>query len=303
MTESLFTSQTPDVGKTDLSDGGAGLVRATTMYAVVAGTISAIRWFTSVTVPPGTPIVGLWTPTSDIAGTRLASDVNVTTPFSSGAWVTQAITPTHVAANTYFLPTIVQDTRYVAASGFFTAAGLSNGNLRAIKGGTDPLAGGFTLGDGKLAFGGSAFPDNSSGTQNCYFVDVVFTADGASENHNVTCSATLSLALAAADKKGAKVAVSALLSLVAAETGGKSGASVTVSVALGLAIAASRTPPVAAASTGSWWSLVSILQEAASEETYQIQRDPIACPNDGEPLRTGPHGELYCPFDGWRWSG
>lgn len=23
-----------------------------------------------------------------------------------------------------------------------------------------------------------------------------------------------------------------------------------------------------------------------------------SCPNDGEPLRTGPSGQLYCPFDG-----
>lgn len=28
--------------------------------------------------------------------------------------------------------------------------------------------------------------------------------------------------------------------------------------------------------------------------------NPVACPNDGEPLRPGPDGEPYCPFDGWR---
>jgi uncharacterized Zn finger protein (UPF0148 family) len=28
----------------------------------------------------------------------------------------------------------------------------------------------------------------------------------------------------------------------------------------------------------------------------------VACPNDGEPLRTGPDGQLYCPFDGERFA-
>lgn len=27
---------------------------------------------------------------------------------------------------------------------------------------------------------------------------------------------------------------------------------------------------------------------------------PVACPNDGEPLRTGPDGILFCPYDGWQ---
>jgi len=42
----------------------------------------------------------------------------------------------------------------------------------------------------------------------------------------------------------------------------------------------------------SWESLIDALQ---SEPQSEIS----ACPMCGEPLRGGPHGERFCPFDGW----
>lgn len=53
----------------------------------------------------------------------------------------------------------------------------------------------------------------------------------------------------------------------------------------------------------SYEGLLNILRQNADE--YQQAKDdertfPQACPNDGEPLREGPDGGLYCPFDGWR---
>jgi len=52
----------------------------------------------------------------------------------------------------------------------------------------------------------------------------------------------------------------------------------------------------------SWEQLVSIKQEWAeiAQEAEQERSEPKACPNDGEPMLSGPHGELYCPFDGWQ---
>jgi hypothetical protein len=48
----------------------------------------------------------------------------------------------------------------------------------------------------------------------------------------------------------------------------------------------------------SWEELTAILDERREEAT---RNDPlVACPNDGEPLLTGPDGQLFCPFDGWR---
>jgi len=44
---------------------------------------------------------------------------------------------------------------------------------------------------------------------------------------------------------------------------------------------------------GSWESLISALKP-------ETQPPLSACPNDGEPLVTGPDGRPFCPYDGWR---
>lgn len=48
-----------------------------------------------------------------------------------------------------------------------------------------------------------------------------------------------------------------------------------------------------------WQQLLSILKEAADEHRAEQSQPPQACPNDGEPLTSGPDGELFCRFDGW----
>jgi len=53
----------------------------------------------------------------------------------------------------------------------------------------------------------------------------------------------------------------------------------------------------------SWEQLLDIAREAADLADDERRRAPEACPNDGEPLRRGPSGELYCRFDGYVWSG
>lgn len=49
-----------------------------------------------------------------------------------------------------------------------------------------------------------------------------------------------------------------------------------------------------------WDQLVSILREHRENVAAERAADPVACPNDGEPLLPGPDGGLYCPFDSWR---
>jgi len=49
----------------------------------------------------------------------------------------------------------------------------------------------------------------------------------------------------------------------------------------------------------SWEQLLSIRAEQI-EAARESTAPPVACPNDGEPLQAGPHGELFCPFDGWQ---
>ena len=53
----------------------------------------------------------------------------------------------------------------------------------------------------------------------------------------------------------------------------------------------------------SWQQLADIYREAAQEQADLDIQPPTACPNDGQPLKEGPHGELFCDFDGWRWQG
>ena len=52
----------------------------------------------------------------------------------------------------------------------------------------------------------------------------------------------------------------------------------------------------------SWEQLLTIRAEQAedAQRAREAERNPVACPNDGEPLVTGPDGKLFCVFDGYR---
>ena len=50
------------------------------------------------------------------------------------------------------------------------------------------------------------------------------------------------------------------------------------------------------------WDLYSTLQEQAAYIEFYKSTPPVACPNDGTPLLSGPPSEpgiLYCPHDFW----
>lgn len=52
------------------------------------------------------------------------------------------------------------------------------------------------------------------------------------------------------------------------------------------------------------WDLLSTLKQQAEFIAYYKSIPPVACPNDGTPLRQGPTsdpGILYCPHDGWQY--
>mgnify|MGYP006158962415 CR=1 FL=1 len=59
---------------------------------------------------------------------------------------------------------------------------------------------------------------------------------------------------------------------------------------------------VPGASEGSWYGLLDILREGAQQYREDRTRTPQACEECGEPLRTGPRGELFCLFDGSIWG-
>ena len=53
----------------------------------------------------------------------------------------------------------------------------------------------------------------------------------------------------------------------------------------------------------SWEQLADVWRQNENDFREEMRSEPIACPNDGEPLETGPDGYLFCRFDGWRPSG
>lgn len=48
-----------------------------------------------------------------------------------------------------------------------------------------------------------------------------------------------------------------------------------------------------------WQQFIDIYREGLDFARDEVVRRRQACPVDGEPLREGPDGRLYCPFDGW----
>jgi hypothetical protein len=56
---------------------------------------------------------------------------------------------------------------------------------------------------------------------------------------------------------------------------------------------------------GGWWQLHSIIEYAKQEREFWFSQPPMACPNDGEPMRIAPPNEdgteLFCRFDGFRY--
>jgi hypothetical protein len=51
---------------------------------------------------------------------------------------------------------------------------------------------------------------------------------------------------------------------------------------------------------GGWHDLVAIAEQMHRERAEDATRPLVSCPNDGVRLSTGPDGQLFCPFDGWR---
>jgi hypothetical protein len=89
--------------------------------------------------------------------------------------------------------------------------------------------------------------------------------------------------------------------LTAAATGVRTVAG-TAGVVFGALTATGRDRASTPIPQGSWYGLLDILREGTQEYRDERERDPQACLDCGEPLRSGDHGVLYCPFDGSTWG-
>jgi len=179
MSESLHTNQTPASG--DVNNGAAITTGGTFTFAV-DGTVTAIRFWVPAT-NTGTYTVALYQVTADDddppaggTGTLLASASASAGSLTAGQFNQVAITPVPVDTTHFYRAAIHSSSgRIVASGGFFSSAGLTNGNITAIQTGAGSALG--TLRNGTFNEGASlAYPSSTfNGTD--YFADVVFDED------------------------------------------------------------------------------------------------------------------------------
>lgn len=323
MTQSLFTSETPAA---DATDGAPGITTGTTFRATVDGTVTHIRFYVGAATA-GTYTGLLWERTAnDTAGggtgSLLASDTFTGTP-SATAWNTIELDPpiTITAGITYRVGRH-HATDYVATNSFFVSPLVSDDLVADENGETGAHLGLIRQGTFKVD-ASPAYPTDV-GSSACYFVDVVFVPDSglaAVEPDSLAIplalgEPTVALGLTAAPtglsiplalgEPAVSIPAPAPTGLAIPITFGEPtvGTSVTPeSLLIGIEFGTPTAgPTVSSVVVGSWYGLSAVLQEARqlrAEDDAELAR-PSACPHDGEPLLTGPRGELYCPYDGWR---
>ncbi|MFD8075810.1 LamG-like jellyroll fold domain-containing protein [Streptomyces sp. NPDC059718] len=176
----------------------------------------------------------------------------------------------------------------------------------AVSTEADPPLAGSVSGTAAGTFGGltgtAAGTRRVTGMATSLFSAMSGTASG---TRKVTGTAALAGGSLTSSATGRRTVIGS----AAAHLGGLVGTVSSPSVVIGSATASfgalsgtahGRVP--GAPEQGSWYGLLDILREAEQQHREELQRDPVACGDCGEPLRSGPHGELYCPFDGSTWA-
>lgn len=311
MPQSLYTSQTPSL--TNENDGAPGYNLGTGMLFTEAGQVTHLRFFATTSVG-GTYEVGFYETTGHDdgtpAGTLLASKV-LAAPPTPGAWNEVALdTPVIITPNTVLYRPVLRTSqgRYVASSGQFSSAGITNGSIQAYQSGTNPLGVG-TMRNGSLnvAGGSLSYPGLGAPGQAGYYVDVVFVPDSEGgdpvdiDGSLTAPAAGLSGSLTLTDRvSGALAAPVATLTSSLTIAPGVSGALSAPAAGLSALLQSDGVPPAPAASSGGWSAYAGMLSAARQDWSDQRNATPAACPNDGEPLQDV-NGILHCPYDGWQW--
>jgi hypothetical protein len=188
-----------------------------------------------------------------------------------------------------------------------------SGNARNLSAGStavsteaDPPLSGSVTGTATAAFGSltataSGVP-KVLGTATAAFGALTATANGTPK---VIGTATFS----GGSLTGSVTGLRTVVASASAQLGGLTGSATAPShvtgsatAALGGLTATGRDSTPAPVSTGSWYSLLSLVSEGIQLHNEERGRRPVACLNCGEPLRAGPNGELFCLFDGSVWA-
>lgn len=284
MTETLFGATVPSlVNEAD----GIPYALGTRFTTNASGTITHGRWYFPTTIPdPSVQVqIGLFSVASP--GTPLAT---ATFPLGStlGAWNQVAFgTPVAITTGITYEISVWTPLRYVATSGF--GYPISGTNLTA------PSPNGyFTANTPVLVMAAT-----NSGAS--YFADVVFEPGGGASPTGLAIPITFGTPAVSLNRTAAPTGLSIPI------TFGSPAAGITVQpsgLAIPITFGTPRAgPTVLTASQGSWWVLAAIMDENRAYAREARTQEPVACPNDGEPLQLDPDGRLRCRYDGWVWRG
>lgn len=184
---------------------------------------------------------------------------------------------------------------------YSVAGALNTANLGFVDGniGTGTLHRGSSVGNslsaGTYVFVIGEFAGGTS-TNSALTWSGLDTITGGGTAYTADVSIPLASALATTAVRGAVGAVTIGIAEAMTVTSGRDWTGeVGILVTAGIALDQRVTPK-----TGSWYSLLSIREDARAEVAYEAAAYPVACPNDGEPLIVGPDGQKFCPYDGWR---
>lgn len=273
MTESVYTTQTP--GSVN-NDDGNGIVLGMVWKAGVDGSVVGGRVY--VGTKPTTLKMGLYSIADESTGTQLKAVDFVMGNVVNDSWNEILFaTPYAYTANTNLVILYYSSDRYSFLSGFLNSA-VVNGNLTGLQKGIPFANGRFLFPATDLAF------PTGNGNGAGYFADVLFNAAGAGGVDGVV-SGTLGAVTGTAAGQAPTIGV----------VGGTLGA-------VAGAVVATTAAPVVTEHVPSpgWYGLLNIVREAGAMAAADREAPPVACPNDGEPLRSK-NGTLWCPFDGFRW--
>jgi len=132
---------------------------------------------------------------------------------------------------------------------------------------------------------------------------------GGGRNLTAGTTAVSTAALTGGALTGSATGARTVIGSAAAQFGGLTATAVSPSLVTGSATAAfgglaatAHGHGPAPVAQGSWSGLLDIVREGAQQYREELDREPTACFDCGEPLRHGPNSELYCPFDGSIWT-
>lgn len=264
------------------------------LFSVVAGAFTSIGTFAAAAAPGDVAKI-------QVAGSTITGWINGVSRISVTNTAVTTGTSVGLRADSTSALRFDDFTAADAATAVTGTATASFGGLTATASGVPKVVGSATAAFGGLTATASGVP-KVIGTATAAFGGLTATAAG---TRKVVGTAALTGGALTAAVSGVRT----VLATATTQFGGLSATATSPSTVTGTATAtfgrltatASGHGP-AAVEQGSWYGLLNILQEGAQMAREELERDPVACLDCGEPLRTGPQGVLYCPFDGSTWT-